>query len=253
MNTPTFEAITRHGETLLRAFPHATDKNPVTLCKKLRRIENAVARPILDYANGDSGVTLEHVDAACESAIRRLSAVLGLNQPATAPEEPSMGIFINRDPRGYALKIGDEWTLEFNRKQYELKLPALHTDMGGYGIIAPDLTVEKEQPRHDHSSFEHCCPVCGLAPKLPRNAETGWGFEKGSKVQLFNQVQALGIQYNSHETDLYLPVNEQTQKLIDAYEFKSNVTKFISQIDGKPWFDIPFAYLPAWHKKVKAT
>ncbi len=30
---------------------------------------------------------------------------------------------------------------------------------------------------HDHESFEHVCPKCGLAPKLPRNPLTGWGFE----------------------------------------------------------------------------
>lgn len=107
--------------------------------------------------------------------------------------------------------------------------------------------------KHNHDSFTECCPACGLAPKLPRNAETGWGFEKGSKVALFNQVKELGIQYDSHETDLYLPVNEQTQRLIDVYEFKSNVTQFTSQIDGKRWFDIPFAYLPAWEKKTKTS
>ena len=139
MNAKTLEAITRHGETLLRAFPNATEKNPVALCKKLRRIETAVAKPILDYANGENGMNDQKLDVECDWAIERLVELLGLHQPATKPDEPSMGIFINRDPRGHALKLDDTWTRAFNEKQYAAKLPALHTDMGGYGIIAPDL------------------------------------------------------------------------------------------------------------------
>ena len=70
-------------------------------------------------------------------------------------------------------------------------------------------------------------------------------------VQLFEQVKAAGIPYDSHETDLYLPVNEETRALIQNYRFKENVTTFKSQIDGKQWFDVPFAYLPAWDRKAR--
>lgn len=31
--------------------------------------------------------------------------------------------------------------------------------------------------KHDHESFTKCCPVCGLAPKLPFNSLTPWGME----------------------------------------------------------------------------
>jgi len=37
------------------------------------------------------------------------------------------------DPRGYALKLDDEWT--------RANAPHIHRDWGGYGILAPDLTV----------------------------------------------------------------------------------------------------------------
>lgn len=30
---------------------------------------------------------------------------------------------------------------------------------------------------HDHDSLDHCCPACGLAPKLPRNPLTPYGWE----------------------------------------------------------------------------
>lgn len=56
----------------------------------------------------------------------------------------------------------------------------------------------------------------------------------------------LNIPMESHESDLYLQVNEDSIKLVNEYEFKQNVTKFISQTDKKEWFDIPFAYEPFW-------
>lgn len=59
---------------------------------------------------------------------------------------------------------------------------------------------------------------------------------------IFEEVKKQGIEYSTHCSDLYIPVNDQTRKLVDYYEYKGNVEIFISQIDGKPWYDIPFAY-----------
>ena len=74
-------------------------------------------------------------------------------------------------------------------------------------------------------------------------------FEKTMGRTLFEKVVKLKIDYGSHCSDLYLPVNEITQKLINDYKYKCNVTSFISQIDGKRWFDIPFAYDEYWRAK----
>lgn len=141
MNAKTLEAITRHGETLLRAFPNATEKNPVALCKKLRRIENAVAKPILDYTNGDNGVTQDMLDHECQMAQIRCGNLLGLDKHGIA----LVKLFVNRDPRGYALKLdnddGTGWFSDWQQAQLKAGKPSLHTDMGGYGIIAPDLTI----------------------------------------------------------------------------------------------------------------
>lgn len=49
------------------------------------------------------------------------------------------GLFVNRDPRGYALKFSEEWTGRFNQSRYAAGLSGIHRDMGGYGILAPDL------------------------------------------------------------------------------------------------------------------
>jgi hypothetical protein len=68
---------------------------------------------------------------------------------------------------------------------------------------------------------------------------------------LFEQVKAAGIPYASHATDLYIPVTDQTRALINSYEFKPNVTTFTNQVEGGLWYDIPFAYLPAWEAKTR--
>lgn len=50
-----------------------------------------------------------------------------------------------------------------------------------------------------------------------------------------------------HYSDLYLKVNKQSKKLLLDYEFRNNVTMFISNIPPYVyWFDIPFAYTPYW-------
>ena len=138
MNAKTLEAIKRHGEALLRVFPYATEQNPVALCKILRRIENAVAKPILDYTNGENGVTLEAVDIATDKALKRVHGLLNTINSHCPPE----CVFINRDPRGYALKLDNEagnWLQDWQLAQRAAGLPALYADMGGYGILAPDL------------------------------------------------------------------------------------------------------------------
>jgi hypothetical protein len=66
---------------------------------------------------------------------------------------------------------------------------------------------------------------------------------------IWDQVKELGIQFDSHETDLYIPVNEQTKELVGRWKFKSIAKTFVSQIDHKLWYDLPFAYLPAWEAK----
>ncbi len=142
MNTKTKEAIIRHGRSLLAAFPNATESDPVALCKKLRRIETAVARPLLDYCNGDfdAGENGEKLDEITDKAAARVRALLGMVAKSDSFAD-AYGLFVNRDPRGYALKLSDEWTREYNRSQYATEGLPIHADMGGYGILAPDLNA----------------------------------------------------------------------------------------------------------------
>lgn len=134
MNQKTLEAVKRHGESLLLAFPNATEQNPVALCKKLRRIENSIAPILLQACNGPE-VPEDKLAAACEKARNRAARLLGI----TDNEQIVTGIHVNRDPRGYALKLNDDWTCKYNDEQYADGGHPLYTDMGGYGILAPDL------------------------------------------------------------------------------------------------------------------
>ncbi len=61
---------------------------------------------------------------------------------------------------------------------------------------------------------------------------------------IFKNAIALGIKIDHKGSDLYIPVTDETRKLVSDYEYKQGVTTFTSQIDGGLWYDIPFAYDP---------
>lgn len=145
-----YEAIEAHGKNLLAIFPNATERDPIALCKKLRRLETNASRITTDYCNGDfdDGENGEKLDAALDPILAKVNATLGNAGPLAVP------VFINRDPRGYALKIQDAWMIQRREdwdrqiaKQGKKAITAgywallrFHKDWGGYGIIAPEIT-----------------------------------------------------------------------------------------------------------------
>ena len=54
-----------------------------------------------------------------------------------------------------------------------------------------------------------------------------------------------------HETDLYIKVSEASEALVASYDFRGNVEKFRSPLDGCLWYDVPFAYTPAWVERLQ--
>lgn len=143
MNAKTLEAVTRHGNALLAAFPNATEKNPVALCKKLRRIECAISKTILAFSSdGNSGITQDTLDHEAQMALIRTGNLLGLDKHGIALAK----IIVNRDPRGYALKIdsgdGPDWFSDWQEHERNAGRSTIHEDWGKNGILAPDLTVE---------------------------------------------------------------------------------------------------------------
>lgn len=72
-------------------------------------------------------------------------------------------------------------------------------------------------------------------------------------MNIYYEARKLDIEIDSHTSDMYIPVTDETRNLVSLYEFKQNVTTFKNEIDGTLWFDIPFAYEPYWHQASKAV
>lgn len=113
------ERVIRHVENLLRIFPDALSRNPVLLYGRLRMIEREGSRHAekmcsdSDYYNSN----IDRLDEISDKIVGKANALLGTDR-----------VWLNTDPRGYALKV--------DLSDEEL----LHTDWGGYGIIAPDFS-----------------------------------------------------------------------------------------------------------------
>lgn len=55
--------------------------------------------------------------------------------------------------------------------------------------------------------------------------------------------------YESSGSDLFLKVTPISTALIEQYDFKENVKKFIDNIDHEPWYEIPFANIDWWERR----
>lgn len=114
-----YQEIERHGRNIQAIYPATAALDPVALCKKLHRLEAWAGRVALDLCNGD--VDQDEADEELDKIEAAVKKLLGAG-PA---------FFINRDPRGYALKISDEVVRAQNIN--------IHRDWGGYGIICPEF------------------------------------------------------------------------------------------------------------------
>jgi hypothetical protein len=85
----------------------------------LRPIEKAASKMAVKYSNGE--ITEKAYDRSVDRMMEEIKIVV-----------PVEGIFINSDPRGYALKVDDQVMRD---KGYRLE-----RDMGGYGLLAPDFS-----------------------------------------------------------------------------------------------------------------
>ena len=116
-----YERIEKHGQDLKRIFPAVSNLDAVKVSKKVRALEVKAQWIALDYCNGT--IDGDTIDTQGEKIMAQLDKFLDYTG-ACVP------VFFNRDPRGYALKIDDEYVRTFNVQ--------IHMDWGGYGIIAPE-------------------------------------------------------------------------------------------------------------------
>lgn len=69
--------------------------------------------------------------------------------------------------------------------------------------------------------------------------------DMSDSMTIKEQLIALGIpesEIDHHSSDLYVLKTPLSEKFVAGYQFKQNVTTFVSQIDRKTWYDIPFGY-----------
>lgn len=109
-----YQAIEKHGQKLIEFFG-LENQDAIKLCKKLFTLENKGNKLCEDYCNGY--IDLEDFEIEKEKIIAEVAKILLLDK-----------LYFNSDPRGYFLKIKDEYSKEF-----------YYHDLGGYGIIAPDF------------------------------------------------------------------------------------------------------------------
>ena len=133
--TEMYQRITNHGEDLKKVFNLPDEINSIKLCKSLLRLENKAHYATTCLCNSNTlhllelnqytgydveQATEEEQDKFFDSILKSLSKLIGVDNMDK--------VFINFDPRGYALKIKPEYSQNIYR------------DWGSNGILAPDLT-----------------------------------------------------------------------------------------------------------------
>lgn len=66
-------------------------------------------------------------------------------------------------------------------------------------------------------------------------------------MTIYQACVSAGLQIDSHESDLYILATPESRSLLQ--ELKIARTWFISQIDGKTWFEVFGAYDPFWKRR----
>lgn len=132
MNIRRISAIEAHGKVLQEIFPRSRGLDPLELMQKLRRLEVRGHALGIRHCNGPAFKPGEY-EKLENCILARVDQLLGCSK---------VPVFLNDDPRGYALKVDSKLTQAINDKRRKSKKQraSLHQDFGGYGIICPDFT-----------------------------------------------------------------------------------------------------------------
>ena len=125
--------VIAHGERLKSIFNLPSDRDPVNLCRQLRRLERegqTIAEGLCNIPNFQ-----DEADRRGELLLDRLDKILNFRRG-------NIPVFHNLDPRGYALKIESDWSGDWNRAQAIAYVDRrIYQDFGGFGIIAPEFKI----------------------------------------------------------------------------------------------------------------
>lgn len=113
------ESKREQGQMLNEIF-HTSTPNTM-LADRMHRLENRAHRLAEDYCNGV--IEAERYDKKAQQILREVDALLHFKYR-------DIPVFINGDPRGYALKIREDYV-----REHQLHI---HRDWGEYGILAPE-------------------------------------------------------------------------------------------------------------------
>ncbi len=94
------------------------------LSLKLLVLEKRGNQAATDYCNGENGMGEAQWEFEKEHLMKEVLKAFGAKEMT--------GLFINGDPRGYALKIDDDKVKTFYPDSI-----GFHRDWGGYGILSP--------------------------------------------------------------------------------------------------------------------
>jgi len=61
-------------------------------------------------------------------------------------------------------------------------------------------------------------------------------------MSIFDELKATGAPMSNNCSDLYVEITPATTIIINAYEYRRNVTRFMNEVTFKSNYDIPFAY-----------
>lgn len=89
------------------------------------------------------------------------------------------------------------------------------------------------------------CPPCHIDHCFP-----------APKLSLYTELKAAGCVLDNHYSDLYVLVEPKANEIIGAHlrnrldrPYGSMISSFVSKVDGKLWWDIPFCFDPYWEAR----
>ncbi len=66
-------------------------------------------------------------------------------------------------------------------------------------------------------------------------------------MSLYRDLVAAGIPLDSHESDLYALATPEAVAIVTRS--REYFESFISELDGRRWLDVPFAFEPWWERR----
>jgi hypothetical protein len=121
MKTRIEEQVRQHFADLEKLFPEISGNDPLSFCRKLRRLEMEAHKLAEDNCNGL--ISDDDYDTSTSKITNEIRGLFG--SPAF-----DSAFYLNGDPRGYSLKL---------RYEFMKDTSGIHKDWGGFGILAPEF------------------------------------------------------------------------------------------------------------------